>query len=102
MLTTLQKQTELLKMRIISLGWALPPPTCLHTHRLKQIRHEYVEMAEKMGLEAPDNLFQCAQYIYCKLMGTHLVIRNLCDLFKASTYVETYMNHYFENSPKLF
>ena len=35
-------------------------------------------------------------------MGTHFIICNLCDFFKASTHVEKYMNHYFEKSNRLF
>ena len=104
MLTTLQRQTTLLKMRIIALHIALTPPGCVHTHRLKQIHHDYTEIATNMGYPSSleKNLFTRASYIYFKLIGTHFVIRNLCDLFKASTYVENYMNHYFENSNRLF
>jgi len=102
MLTTLQRQTALLKMRMIALHIVLTPPGCVHTHRLKQIHHDYTEIARKMGYKGKLNLFTCASYIYFKILGTHFVIRNLCDLFKASTYVENYMNRYFENSNRLF
>ena len=102
MLTTLQCQTANLKMRIIELGWALSPPGCVHAHRLKQMNHDYSEMADAMGYRGEKHLFKYAMYIYLHLMGTHFIIRNLCDFFKASTHVEKYMNHYFENPTDSF
>ena len=104
MLDTLQRQCEKLKMRIIVLGTPLSPPGCVHTHKLKQMHFDYSEMADSLGYPASleKNLFKCAAYIYLKLLGLHFQIKNLCDLYKASTYVDNYMNHYFGNDAKLF
>jgi len=103
MLGTLQRQCEKLKMRIIVLGTPLSPPGCLHTHKLRQILFDYSEMATALGYRAnKKNLFGCAVYIYFKLLGLHFQIRNLCEFYKASTYVDKYMNHYFENDARLF
>ena len=104
MLGTLQRQCEKLKMRIIALGTPLSPPGCVHTHKLRQILFDYSEIATSLGYSTSQekNLFKCAIYIYFKLLGLHFQIKNLCDLYKASTYVDKYMNHYFENDARLF
>lgn len=102
MLGTLQRHSERLKMRIIALGNPLSPPGCVHTHKLKQINFDYVEMAQVLGYRGDKTLFKCAAYIYFRLLGLHFRIHNLCDFYKASSYVDDYMNHYFENDPRLF
>lgn len=104
MLGTLQRQCEKLKMRIIALGTPLSPPGCIHTHKLRQILFDYSEMASSLGYPASieKNLFSCAVYIYFKLLGLHFQIKNLCDFYKASTYVDKYMNHYFQKDDRLF
>jgi hypothetical protein len=104
MLGTLQRHCEKLKMRIIALGTPVSPPGCVHTHKLRQILFDYSEIATILGYHASQekNLFKYAMYIYFKLLGLHFQIKNLCDLYKASSYVDKYMNHYFENDARLF
>lgn len=103
MLGTLQRQCEKLKMRIIVLGTPLSPPGCVHTHKLRQILFDYSEMATALGYRGnKKKIFGCAVYIYFKLLGLHFQIRNLCEFYKASTYVDKYMNNYFENDARLF
>ncbi len=102
MLSTLQRQCERLKMRIIVLGTPLSPPGCVHTHKLRQILFDYSEMAVALGYPLEQNLFKCATYIYLKLLGLHFRIQHLRDFYLASTFVDKYMKHYFENDAKLF
>jgi len=98
MLDKLHEETCLLKMRLIALGLALPPPACTDLNKLKQIHKDYYEMASALGYNGPKKLMLTSHYVFLNVLGRHFRLQHIQDLSSASKAARNYMAHYFTKS----
>ena len=94
MLNAIEKSTWRLKLKLIELGYELPPPSVMHSSKIKQINMDYKQMSDVLLGECSETLFRNAQNVILECTAKYYVIQNLDQLLLATTQSCLYLSNY--------
>ena len=97
MLSAIEKSTWQLKLKLIEFGYELPPPSVIHSSKIKQINMDFKQMSDILLTEHGDgrkSLFTNAQNVLMVCTAKYHVIQNLDQLLLAINQTCFYLSSY--------
>lgn len=94
MLSAIEKSTWRLKLKLIELGYELPPPSVIHSSKLKQINMDYKQMSSLLLGKHSETLFRNAQDVILECTAKYYIIQNLDQLLLATNQSCLYLSNY--------
>lgn len=94
MIDQLEQHTEQLKMQLIDLGFALTPPTQIHSNKLRQINQHFQEMAVVLSQNCSNTLFDNICRVALAITTEYHTIHSLTDADRLCLETQNYVRHY--------
>jgi len=94
MLEGLEKSTIALKLKLIELGYALPPASVMHKNKLRQIDMDYKQMANILLGSSQPTLFQNATAVILATTARYYNIQDLQQLARLTAQTCLYVSNY--------
>jgi len=96
MIDQIEKNTEIIKMCLIRLGFFLTPSTQIHSNKLTQINEEFKEISDILINTHAVTLFENVCQVSEVLTTNYYPIHNLEDVNRAVDQTKKYVGDYLK------